>query len=78
MVRCAQHYPDTIRPALPVIKLREDVHRVSGLYALVTRKGDLLFLADCTVNVEPTAEELAEIAACAAEAARRFECCTSG
>jgi malate dehydrogenase (oxaloacetate-decarboxylating)(NADP+) len=68
-----QHYPDTIRPALQVIKVREDVHRVSGLYVLVTRKGDLLFLADCSVNVEPTAEELAEIASCAAEAARRFD-----
>jgi malate dehydrogenase (oxaloacetate-decarboxylating)(NADP+) len=72
-VRCAQHYPDTIRPALQVIKVREDVHRVSGLYALVMRKGDSLFLADCTVNVEPTAEELAEIAACAAEAARLLD-----
>ena len=68
-----QQYPDTIRPALQVIKVREDVHRVSGLYVLVTRKGDLLFLADCSVNVEPTAEELAEIGSCAAEAARRFD-----
>ncbi len=68
-----QHYPDTIRPALQVIKVREDVHRVSGLYVLLTRKGDLLFLADCSVNIEPTAEELAEIALCAAETARRFE-----
>ena len=68
-----QHYPDTIRPALQVIKVRDDVHRVSGLYVLLTRKGDLLFLADCSVNVEPTAEELAEIASCAAEAARRFD-----
>ncbi len=68
-----QHYPDTIRPALQVIKVRQDVHKVSGLYALVTRKGDLLFLADCTVNIDPTAEELAEIALCAAHAARRFD-----
>ncbi len=68
-----QHYPDTIRPALQVIKVRQDVHKVSGLYALVTRKGDLLFLADCTVNIEPTAEDLAEIALCAAHAARHFD-----
>jgi malate dehydrogenase (oxaloacetate-decarboxylating)(NADP+) len=68
-----QHYPDTIRPALQVIKVRQDVHKVSGLYALVTKKGDLLFLADCTVNIEPTAEDLAEIAICAAHAARRFD-----
>jgi malate dehydrogenase (oxaloacetate-decarboxylating)(NADP+) len=68
-----QHYPDTIRPALQIIKVREGVHKVSGLYVLITRKGDLLFLADCTVNIEPTAEDLAEIALCAADAARRFE-----
>jgi malate dehydrogenase (oxaloacetate-decarboxylating)(NADP+) len=68
-----QHYPDTLRPALQVIKIREDVHRVSGLYVVLTRKGDLLFLADCSVNIEPTAEQLAEIALCAAEVARRFQ-----
>jgi len=68
-----QHYPDTLRPALQVIKVRDDVHRVSGLYALLTRTGDLLFLADCSVNIEPTAEQLAEIALCAAETARRFQ-----
>jgi malate dehydrogenase (oxaloacetate-decarboxylating)(NADP+) len=68
-----QHYPDTVRPALQVIKVREGVHKVSGLYALVTQKGDLLFLADCSVNIEPNAEDLAEIALCAADAARRFD-----
>jgi malate dehydrogenase (oxaloacetate-decarboxylating)(NADP+) len=67
-----QHFPDTIRPALQVIKPREGLHKVSGLYALVTRRGDMYFLADCTVNIEPSAEDLAEIALCAAEAARRF------
>ena len=39
---------------------------------LVTRRGDMYFLADCTVNIEPSAEDLAEIALCAAETARRF------
>jgi len=68
-----QHYPDTLRPALQVIKVRRDRHRVAGLYVLLTRKGDLLFLADCSVNIDPTAEDLAEIALGAAEVARRFE-----
>lgn len=67
-----QHFPDTIRPALQVIKPRPGLHRVSGLYVLVTRRGDMYFLADCTVNIEPSAEDLAEIALCAAETARRF------
>jgi malate dehydrogenase (oxaloacetate-decarboxylating)(NADP+) len=67
-----QNYPDTIRPALQVIGVREGVHRVSGIMLLVTRKGDLYFFADATVNIEPTAEELVEIALCAAQEARRF------
>ena len=66
------HFPDTIRPALQVIKPRPGLHRVSGLYALITRRGDMYFLADCTVNIEPSAEDLAEIAVCAAQTARRF------
>jgi malate dehydrogenase (oxaloacetate-decarboxylating)(NADP+) len=67
-----QHFPDTIRPALQVIKPRPGLHRVSGLYVLVTRRGDMYFLADCTVNIEPSAEDLAEIAICAAQTAKRF------
>src|SRR5208283_783968 len=40
-----QHFPDTIRPALQVIKPRPGLHKVSGLYALVTKRGDMYFLA---------------------------------
>ena len=67
-----QHFPDTLRPALQVIKPRPGLHKVSGLYVVITRRGDMYFLADCTVNIEPTAEELAEIAICAALNAKRF------
>jgi malate dehydrogenase (oxaloacetate-decarboxylating)(NADP+) len=67
-----QHFPETIRPALQVIKPRNGLHKVSGVYALVTKRGELYFLADCTVNIEPSAEDLAEIAICAAQTARRF------
>jgi malate dehydrogenase (oxaloacetate-decarboxylating)(NADP+) len=66
------HYPDTIRPALEVIEVRPEVHKVAGVYLLITAKGDLYFLADATVNIEPTAEDLAEIAIMAAEKCRRF------
>jgi malate dehydrogenase (oxaloacetate-decarboxylating)(NADP+) len=68
-----QHYPDMIRPALQVINMREDLHKVSGLYMLITQRGDIFFLADTTVNIEPTAEELAEIAIETAAVARRFD-----
>jgi malate dehydrogenase (oxaloacetate-decarboxylating)(NADP+) len=67
-----KHFPDSIRPALQVIKPRAGLHRLAGLYVLVTRRGNLYFLADCIVNIEPTAEDLAEIALCAAQTARRF------
>jgi len=68
----AQHYPDTIRPALQVIGMRPDVHRVSGHYVIATKK-EIYFFADTTVNIEPTAEELAEIALLAASTAREFD-----
>jgi malate dehydrogenase (oxaloacetate-decarboxylating)(NADP+) len=67
------HYPDTIRPALEVIDVRPELRKVAGVYVLITAKGDIYFLADATVNIEPTAEDLAEIAIQAAEKARRFD-----
>ena len=68
-----QHYPDVIRPALQIVRMREGLHTVAGCYAMITRKGEIYFLADCSVNINPTAEQLAEIALCAAETARRFD-----
>ena len=70
-----QHFADTIRPALQIVRMREGLHRVSGCYPIVTRTGSLYFLADTSVNIEPTAEDLAEIALCTAETARRFDVC---
>ncbi len=67
-----QHYPDTIRPALQVIGMRPGVRKVSGVYALATKK-EVYFFADTTVNIEPSAEDLAEIALLAANVAREFD-----
>ncbi len=67
----SQHYPDTIRPALQVIAMRPDVHKVAGLYVIVTKKDTFLF-ADTTVNIDPSAEDLAEIALLSAEVAESF------
>jgi malate dehydrogenase (oxaloacetate-decarboxylating)(NADP+) len=66
------HYPDTIRPALQLIEPRHELKRVAGVYVLITPKGGIYFLADATVNIDPTAEDLCEIAITAAEKARRF------
>ena len=68
-----QHFPETIRPALQIVRMREGLHKVSICYPMIMRNGDLYFLADTSVNIEPTAADLVEIALCAAEIARRFE-----
>jgi malate dehydrogenase (oxaloacetate-decarboxylating)(NADP+) len=56
-----QHYADVIRPALEVIGVHPGVHKVAGLYMMIL-KDAVYFFADTTVNIEPTAEDLAEIA----------------
>jgi malate dehydrogenase (oxaloacetate-decarboxylating)(NADP+) len=68
-----QHFPETIRPALQIIRMREGLHRVAGCYPMITRKGELFFLADTSVNIDPSAEDLVEIALCVAQEARRFD-----
>jgi malate dehydrogenase (oxaloacetate-decarboxylating)(NADP+) len=65
-------YPDTIRPALEVIGKQERLSKVHGLYMLIFKKG-IYFLADTTVNIDPTAEELAETAILAAETVRLLD-----
>ena len=67
-----QHYPETIRPALRIVGTARGVRRVSGLYVLIF-KDRTFFFADTTVNIEPTAEDLAEIALLTADAVRRFD-----
>jgi malate dehydrogenase (oxaloacetate-decarboxylating)(NADP+) len=64
-------YADAIRPALEVIHTRAG-KRAAGVYIVVT-KNDFKFFADCTVNIDPTAEEMAEIALTTADLARYFD-----
>jgi malate dehydrogenase (oxaloacetate-decarboxylating)(NADP+) len=66
-----KNYPDTIRPALHCIGLEDGVNRIAGMYLMLTKKGPI-FLADTTVNFNPTAEELAEITLLAAREIRNF------
>ena len=67
----SKNYPDTIRPALQIIGMEEGSKSVAGMYILITKKGPL-FLADTTVNFNPTAEELANIAIMVAKEVRNF------
>ncbi|MHB0969646.1 MAG: NADP-dependent malic enzyme [Thermoanaerobaculia bacterium] len=64
-------YPDTIRPALEIIKPRPGVNKVSGAYILMF-KGRQVVIADTTVNIDPTAEDLAEIAILTSETVSRM------
>jgi len=54
-------YPDVIRPALEVFGTREGATRVSGVYLMIIDERVFLF-TDATVNIDPNAETLAEIA----------------
>ena len=65
------HYPESVTPALEIVGTREGVSRVAGMYMLVL-KNDVAFFTDCTVNVDPTAEEVAEIAIVTADEVREL------
>jgi malate dehydrogenase (oxaloacetate-decarboxylating)(NADP+) len=66
-----KHYPETIRPALQVLPLEEKTSVIAGMYMMVFPK-DVMFFADTTVNIDPTTEQLAEIAICAADTVIRL------
>jgi malate dehydrogenase (oxaloacetate-decarboxylating)(NADP+) len=61
-----QNYPATIRPALQIIGVADGVRRACGMYMIVS-KHDVKFMADTTINIEPDAETLAEIAVLSAQ-----------
>jgi malate dehydrogenase (oxaloacetate-decarboxylating)(NADP+) len=66
------HYPETIRPALQVHHTRPGVSRAAGIYVLLFEER-MVFIADTTVNEDPTAEQLAEIAWMTAQVVKNFE-----
>ncbi len=66
-----RNYTDGIKPALHIIGTEEGVKKIAGMYLLLTKKGPL-FLADTTVNINPNAEELADIALQVAKEVRNF------
>lgn len=67
----SRNYPDTIRPAIQIIGTEEGVKKIAGMYIMFTKRGPL-FLADTTVNFNPTAEELAEITLLVAKEVKQF------
>jgi len=67
----SRNYRTTIKPALEVIGKREDVKKVAGMYIMNTKKGTL-FLADTTINTNPTAEELVDMSEMIAKTVKKF------
>jgi malate dehydrogenase (oxaloacetate-decarboxylating)(NADP+) len=65
-------YPDIIRPALQIVGVAPDTHKVAGMYIMIVRD-KVYFFVDTTVNIEPSIEDLAEIASLAADEVRRFD-----
>jgi len=66
-----RNYPDTVRPAIQTIGLDQDAKLIAGMYVILRPEGPL-FLADTTVNLNPTAEQLADIAILTAAKVKDF------
>lgn len=67
-----RNYRDVVRPVIQTVGLQKDVKTVAGMYILVTKRGPL-FLADTTINLDPTAEEIAELTYNVAKMVRKFK-----
>jgi malate dehydrogenase (oxaloacetate-decarboxylating)(NADP+) len=66
-----RNYPETIRPALQIVGTQKGVRKIAGMYILTTKKGPVFF-ADTTINVNPTARDLADITVLAAKSVERL------
>ena len=64
-------YPKAIRPVLEIIKKEEGVRRIAAASIMFSKQGPI-FLSDATININPTAEELANIALLTAKAVKSF------
>ncbi len=66
------HYPDSLKPALEIIGKNEKYKVASGLY-IIKKKSKMYFLADTTVNINPTPEQIADITLQTAEFTKYFD-----
>ena len=67
-----RNYRDILRPALHTVGLQKGITKVAGMYILNTKRGPL-FLADTTINLNPTAKDIAEITSNVAKTIRNFK-----
>ena len=67
----SRKYADTIRPALQVIGVKEDFNHIAGMYIMITKRGPI-FLADATVNMNPSPQTLVDTTVLTAKQVKRF------
>lgn len=67
-----RNYRDVVRPVLQVVGLQKGMSKIAGMYILNTKRGPM-FLADTTINLNPTAEDIAEITSNVAKTIRKFK-----
>ncbi len=67
----ARKYADTIRPALQVIGVKEEFNHIAGMYIMITKRGPI-FLADTTVNMNPSPQTLVDTTLLTAKEVMRF------
>jgi malate dehydrogenase (oxaloacetate-decarboxylating)(NADP+) len=68
----SRNYRDVVRPAIQTVGLQKDMTKVAGMYILDTKRGPM-FLADTTLNLNPSAEDIAEITSNVAKTIRKFK-----
>ncbi len=66
-----RRYADTIKPALEIIGVKEQINHIAGMYIMLSKKG-AYFLADTTVNMNPTAKSLVDTTVLTASEVKRF------
>ena len=66
-----RRYADTIRPALEVIGVKEEFNHIAGMYIILSKRGTL-FLADTTVNMNPSSQTLVDTTILTAAEVKRF------
>ncbi|OFY90316.1 MAG: malic enzyme, partial [Bacteroidetes bacterium RIFCSPLOWO2_12_FULL_31_6] len=67
-----RNYINTIKPALQVIGTDDDVRKIAGMYILITKQGPF-FLADTTININPTAQDIVDITLLTSKIIQRFK-----
>ncbi len=67
----ARKYSSTVRPAIQIIGVKEQINHIAGMYVMLTKQGPL-FLSDTTVNMNPSAKTLVDTTILTAEQVKRF------